>query len=134
MHELSLAERISSVAIEAAIANGARRILSIRLRIGMLSCVEPESLRFAMTVLGRGTLAEGARLDFVRIPCRLRCNNCGVDTEREPLDPCPLCETQGGQILAGEEFFVEAIDVDDDDDAAQGPPALADAERTERKP
>lgn len=133
MHELSLAERISAIAVEAALANGGHRILSIRLRIGALSCVDPETLRFAMGVLGRETLAEGARLEFVRIPCRLRCNTCGLDTEREPLDPCPACSMPGGEILAGQEFAVEAIDIDDDD-ALLAPRALAEAERAEREP
>jgi hydrogenase nickel incorporation protein HypA/HybF len=143
MHELSLAERISTIAVDAAKSNGGHRIVSIRLRIGALSCVDPETLRFGMGVVSRGTLAEAARLDFVRIPCRLRCNTCGLESEREPLEPCPGCQSPGGTVLAGDEFSVEAIDIDDaddddvdheDEDAGLRPPEPTQAARIEREP
>ena len=45
MHEVSLAERMLRIALEAAQANGGGRVISARLLLGALSGAEPESLR-----------------------------------------------------------------------------------------
>ena len=43
---------------------------SVRLRIGKLSGVEPQSLQFALEVCSRGTRAEGMSVEIERVPAR----------------------------------------------------------------
>lgn len=42
--------------------DGAKRIVSIRLKVGELSCVNLDSLRFAFSCISKGTIADGATL------------------------------------------------------------------------
>ncbi len=59
MHEVSIMTEALRMAVDAAHADGAARILKLRLRIGSLSGVVPESMQFAFDVVcqrhdGRG--------------------------------------------------------------------------------
>ena len=51
-------------------------IARINLRIGKLSAVVPESLRFCFEVATRGTAAEGADLSIEEVPVVARCTDC----------------------------------------------------------
>lgn len=68
MHELSLAQSVVEIVEEAARREGAARVASVRLELGELSHVEPESLAFAFEVAAREGSARGARLEFLRVP------------------------------------------------------------------
>ncbi len=68
MHELSLAQSVVDIVEDAARREGAARVASIRLEIGELSHVEPESLAFAFEVAAREGSARGARLEICRTP------------------------------------------------------------------
>jgi hydrogenase nickel incorporation protein HypA/HybF len=63
MHELSLTHEIVDIVCKAA---GGRRVHTVTLEIGRLSCVMPESIEFCFEVIAQGTLAAGARLDIRR--------------------------------------------------------------------
>lgn len=68
MHELSLAQSVVEIVEDAARREGAARVASVRLELGELSHVEPESLAFAFEVAAREGSARGARLCIDRIP------------------------------------------------------------------
>ncbi len=63
MHELSLTREIVRIVCDAA---QHRRIYTVTLEIGTLSCVSPEAIAFCFEAVAQGTLAEGARLDIRR--------------------------------------------------------------------
>ena len=113
MHEVSLAERMLRIALEAAEGHGEGRVKSARLLLGALSCCEPETLRFAFEIASRDTRAEGCVLEIVPIPARLKCRACGLEHEGEFLDPCPVCHDVGSEVLQGRELRLESIEVDD---------------------
>lgn len=113
MHELSVTQGILAVVLEHAQEAKARRVTRVDLRIGDMSGIVDDSVQFYFDFLSRDTLAEGARLHFVRVPVRFRCHNC--NTEFEPKDRdwvCPNCGSIGGQIIAGQEMAVESIEVE----------------------
>jgi hydrogenase nickel incorporation protein HypA/HybF len=120
MHEVSIAERIVRIALDAAASHGGGRIRNVRLRLGRLSSVEPETLRFAFEIVCRETPAEGSTLEIVPVPARLRCVACRGEHEGELLDQCPACGNVGFEVLAGRELQVEAIDVDEAGSPASG--------------
>jgi len=62
VHELSIMDGALALACSEAEKAGARRVVSLRLRIGMLSGVMPEALRFAFDALAAGSIAEGAEI------------------------------------------------------------------------
>lgn len=115
MHETSVAEKIVTTAIEIAQSNHATQILSLHLRLGELAGIEEKTLRFALEVACNGTMAQGCRVDIERVPGRFRCWTCSQERGGDLYDLCPACGNLGGDILAGREFRIVAIDVDSKD-------------------
>jgi hydrogenase nickel incorporation protein HypA/HybF len=113
MHELPFAESIVEIAQRHAKGNGAHRITDIHLVIGRLSSVVDESIQFYWDIISQGTLCEGARLHFERIPAVMECLDCGERFEvAEELTPCPRCSGMRVQMLQGDEFYVASIDIE----------------------
>ena len=49
------------------------------------------------------------------VPARLRCKDCGTEFElTEELTPCPACQSITLEIIQGEEFQVDAIEILDE--------------------
>jgi hydrogenase nickel incorporation protein HypA/HybF len=109
VHELSIAQRVLSIASNAA---GGGRIVAIRMRVGALTCIDPDTLVHAFEIVANDTPAAGCRVDIERVAPRLRCK-CGAEADRDWLDACPSCGAQGGDVLEGRELLVESIDVDE---------------------
>ncbi len=114
MHELPVTQAVLEIALRRAQAAGAERITDIHLVMGELSTNVDESVQFYWDILAKGTPAEGAKLHFRRIPAELQCLSClaKYHPTGEEL-ACPECGSAGARILAGEEFSLEAIDVDE---------------------
>ena len=115
MHELAVTEEILRIATEYAREAKATRITAIHLVIGQMAGFVDDCIQFYFDLLTKGTLAEGARLHFHRIPTRLRCWGCGQEFVPEDMDwRCPQCQMAGGEVVAGKEFFVESIEIERD--------------------
>lgn len=92
--------------------SGATRIHAIRVRVGALSSVVPESLEFAFEALADETPAAGGRLILDRTPGRFHCPACGVtfETERFCFE-CPTCHASVLEWLAGRELELVNLEV-----------------------
>lgn len=113
MHELALTESIVDIVVEEARRHGFVRVRVIRLRIGAMSHVEPEALRFCFDAVARGTAAEGATLDIVRLNGEGWCPDCektvAIDMR---FGPCPDCGGRRVQLTSGDELRVHELEVD----------------------
>jgi hydrogenase nickel incorporation protein HypA/HybF len=116
MHETSLAENIVKTALEVARENGAKRVIRLHLRLGELAGVEVETLAFAFQVACNETAAQGCLLHIERVPGRFKCWTCANERSGDLYDLCPGCGNPGGDILAGREFRIISVDVDNDAD------------------
>ncbi|MDX6541327.1 MAG: hydrogenase nickel incorporation protein HypA/HybF [Gaiellales bacterium] len=115
MHELSIASAI--VATAARHAEGCR-VTVVRVRVGRMRQVVPDSLHFCFGMVARESVCEGARLELEVIPAVLRCSACAHEWEIEsPPFRCPQCA--GGNVAAirGEELEVESIEIEEKEDA-----------------
>jgi hydrogenase nickel incorporation protein HypA/HybF len=112
MHELAVTEEIIKIAIDSC---KGKRISKINIVIGELSSFVDDSVQFYFDILSRSTLAEGATLDFRRVPAKLRCYNCNKEFHPDSTMVCPFCNSLGGRIIEGEEFYIESIEVKDED-------------------
>ena len=113
MHELTLAQNIVSIVVEKARDAGSSRVRSVRLRVGHLAGVVPESMRFCFDICARGTLAEGATLEIERVPVVIRCRDCGVDSAAEDYQfLCPTCGSSNVEMVSGRELQVDEMEVE----------------------
>jgi hydrogenase nickel incorporation protein HypA/HybF len=113
MHELTLAESVIGIVESAAKKAQARRVVSVRLVIGVLAHIEPETLQYCCELVSRSTLAEGARFAIERTPARAWCNVCLSDQEVSTLgEPCARCGDYQLTITAGDEMQVVDISVE----------------------
>ena len=112
MHELSVTESILDIALRHAKKANAQKITALYLVIGQMASIVDDSVEFYWDIIAKDTLAEGARLQFRRVPTEFLCLDCG--TRFNPpsgMFECPNCRGSHLKIVAGEEFYVEAIDV-----------------------
>jgi hydrogenase nickel incorporation protein HypA/HybF len=114
MHELSVTQSILKIALEHAEKANSKRITDLHIVMGDLSSMVDDSVQFYWDIIAKDTLAEGATLHFRRVPVELQCRSCS-----EMFHPageqfsCPRCGSLSVKVVAGEEFFVESIDVED---------------------
>lgn len=112
MHELAVTEEIIKTVLE---ASGGRKVKTIEIVIGDLSSFIDESIRFYFELLTKATLLEGVNLSFKRVPVKLRCYNCQKEFNPDETFLCPYCNSLGGDIIEGKEFYIDSIEVEDED-------------------
>jgi len=113
MHELSIMEETLNLAIVSAEAQSAQRIHQINLRIGLLSGVVPEALRFAFDVVIQGTIAAEATLGIEEVPILCYCAFCDQPFAPEDhyLYECPSCHQFSHTLLQGRELQLTSVEV-----------------------
>lgn len=127
MHELTVTESILEIALRHSREAGATAITDLFLVIGDLSTIVDESVQFYWDILSEGTPAAGSKLHFRRIPGRLCCRTCGYTYSPRDSLPCPACDGIEVDIIAGEEFYLDAIEV------ATGTPETSNAGELEKQ-
>jgi hydrogenase nickel incorporation protein HypA/HybF len=137
MHELSLATSIAEAVMEHVTAAGGGKVISVTLRIGRLSAVHEDSLRFSFELVGEGTSLAGAELRVIDVPVRIWCPTCGTDVELPGIQSfaCPACGTRSGDIRAGHELDLESIELmvvsaDRETEPESGPRSVAAEQRS----
>ncbi|HUI88842.1 MAG TPA: hydrogenase maturation nickel metallochaperone HypA [Anaerolineales bacterium] len=113
MHELYATQSILQKALRNADEAKAKRVTNLYLVVGEISTYSDESVQFYWDEISRGTRAEGAVLHFRHEPVEAQCMSCF--TKYHPKEDeiiCPNCGGVGIKIIAGEEFYMEALDVE----------------------
>lgn len=90
--------------------NNLERVARVVLEIGQFSGVEPELLRFAFTVIKKGTVLEQAEIEMQVPPLLLYCRECDTEYLGE-IDElrCPACLKERFKVLRGREMLVRSI-------------------------
>jgi hydrogenase nickel incorporation protein HypA/HybF len=113
MHEMSLTEGVLRVLEEQAVAQDFTRVKTIWLEIGELSPVDPEALLFCFEAIRDGTLAEGAKMEILRVPGQALCMGCGKQVHlAQRYDACPDCGGESLQVTGGDELRIKELEVD----------------------
>ncbi|ATX81732.1 Hydrogenase-3 nickel incorporation protein HypA [Mariprofundus ferrinatatus] len=112
MHEVSLCQGIVELLQEKAEVESFSCIQSIRLEIGLLSCVEAEAMRFAFDAVAAGTVAQGAKLEIDEVPGLGWCSRCASEVRIDHrYDACPNCESYPLEIRQGDEMRIKYVEV-----------------------
>ncbi len=113
MHELSVTQSILEIALRHAESAEAVRITDLYLVVGQLSSIVDDSVQFYWDMISQGTLAEGSQLHFRRVATELLCQDCGQRYQPTGDDlACPACRGIHVKVVAGEEFYLESIEVE----------------------
>ena len=119
MHELSIVTSIVETVTEtlAALPDSSRgaRVLEVRLRVGALASVIPESLEFCWGIVSEDTPLEGSRLVVNLLPVVVHCAPCGQDAELEGVQSfrCPRCGEPRSDMRQGRELEIDSIEIED---------------------
>ena len=111
MHEMSIAMAVVDQVAEAARAAGATTVTSVRLLVGELAGVVPDSLAFCFELACAGTVLAGAELVPVPVPGRARCAPCAREwaVGMPPDLCCPVCGTAADELLSGRELQIAGV-------------------------
>lgn len=113
MHEFSVTQSILDIALRHAEQAGAAKITDLFIVIGDLSSIVDDSVQFYWEIVGKGTIAEGSELHFKRIPAKMLCLDCDIEYQPDRGElVCPNCQGFNVKVIAGEEFTMEAIEIE----------------------
>ena len=110
MHEVSIAESLADLIRRHLPPH--QHLIGITVRIGPIHGVVPESLAMAWNVVSEKEGWSGSQLHVITPPWRLRCGACGRCWEPVTVDEHCTCGSPHADIMAGDEFVLESIDVE----------------------
>ena len=117
MHEMGIVMEVIRI-VEASIPSGksGADVERINLKVGKLSAVVSDSLRFCFEVATSKTPLEGARLVIEEIPVTAVCTDCRHQwTIENPVFICPTCNGRNIEMLSGRELDIESIEIREGD-------------------
>ena len=95
MHELEIAQSLLRTIGDWRDQNGAPRVLSVRIEMGVLSGVDPEAMQFAWEAaceFACGGQMKDCKLLIEHLPIKYECSGCSREFETEKLvSACVLC-------------------------------------------
>lgn len=113
MHELSIAQSILDVVSQHLPAGNSTIVKSIKVRVGILSSVLPDSLNFCFGAITKDTSFEKTQLIIRIVPVTIECKDCKEIYERnEYIFLCPSCNKSNITVLGGNDLNVEEIEIE----------------------
>lgn len=108
VHELAITRNIVDTVLR---HTGDRQVSLVRLEVGRLCGVAPESIELCFEVATEGTPLRGASLEIDRTPGRARCRACGDDFEVADLLASCRCGSADVEIIGGRDLLVASVEV-----------------------
>ena len=107
VHELTVARSVVDTVATA--ADGAR-VTQVRLRIGALSGVLPDAVRFCFPLAARDTVLADAELVIEEVPGVAECSCGRTFAVTTPVLRC-VCGNVGATLKSGRELVIESFEV-----------------------
>src|ERR1700752_2208325 len=103
MHEMAITQSV----VDAVCSHAAgRRVHSVRLEVGVLCAVVPDSMQFCFELATEGTVADGPPLDLKVPPGPARCRSCKETFELHDLILLCPCGSADLEVLAGRDLRI----------------------------
>jgi hydrogenase nickel incorporation protein HypA/HybF len=107
MHEMSIAQSLVSILQEEMSRHGVTALRSVRLNIGEMSAIVPESLSFCFEIIVQGTPLEGAKLLMDRVTLKGYCPQCEETFDiKDFVFVCPACGGTTIETIQGQELSI----------------------------
>lgn len=112
MHELSLCQAIIIEVNRHLQERPEANVVSIHLSIGALVAVDLDALQFCFPIAAKDTPMSTAELVITTLAAKAHCQQCkSTFVLPSRLSPCPQCQKYHYQLLSGEEFLLEKVQV-----------------------
>lgn len=115
MHEVSIAlgmiEELTRIARE----NNAKKIINIKLKIGKMSGIVTDSLKFAFDAIKlEHPLLSSSEILIDEVPLVYECNDCKItfNTDNFYFPSCPDCDSDNLKLISGEEQYIENVEIE----------------------
>jgi hydrogenase nickel incorporation protein HypA/HybF len=109
VHELSICTAIAKIAYN--IADG-RTVERVRVDVGYLRQVVPDTLSHSWELVVFGTPLDGVPLEVREVPAIIECRHCGTRTTLEdPIFRCSSCGSTDTEVISGSELLVTSLDL-----------------------
>jgi hydrogenase nickel incorporation protein HypA/HybF len=109
VHELSICTAIAKIAHQAA---AGRPVERVRVDIGHLRQVVPDTLSHSWEMVVFGTPFEGVPLEVRTVAAIIECGQCGVRTQLDdPIFRCAACGSTDTTVVSGHELLVTSLDL-----------------------
>jgi hydrogenase nickel incorporation protein HypA/HybF len=115
MHEVSIAAGMIGELIRIANENNAKKVLTVNLKIGQMSGIVTDSLKFAFDACKlEYPILSSTAINIEEVPLVYECNNCRnkFQTDSVLFPCCPDCKSYGLKVLSGEEMNIENLEVE----------------------
>ncbi len=117
MHELGIAQNIVEIAQQAVPKDQTSAVRSIRIRIGPLSGIVPDSLDFCFEAIVRDTPFQQAKLTIEQLPVTLSCRKCAYRFQTKDLEfLCRSCGSHDLELVSGKELEIVDIELAEEGD------------------
>ncbi len=117
MHELSIAYEINGIIDQYVKAEQKRFIKSIRIRIGKLQNIIPDSLNFCFEAINSSGNSDGPKLEIEQVPITVKCNKCSSVNEIEGFTfSCIDCGSTDIRVITGNELLLTEIELFEDEE------------------
>lgn len=108
MHEMAITQSVVDAVCEHA---AGRRVHSVRVEVGALCAVVPDSMQFCFGLATEGTVADGARLHLDVRPGAAHCHSCGAEFALADLILLCPCGSADVEVLAGRDLKILSMEV-----------------------
>ena len=120
MHELSICQSLISQVENIASERNAQHVSLIVIGMGPLSGVEAQLLKNAYPIASAGTIAANAELVIEHLPLKVKCNECGSESDATPNKLiCKQCGNWQTSLVSGDELLLMSVELEKDNEESQ---------------
>ena len=114
MHEGHFTEQIVFNVIEELKKHSGRKPNKVRVTVGEVYHLVPESVLMHYEVATKGTVLEGVALELIEEPMQVECLSCQKQgpVEDHHLLLCSYCHSQNVKPVAGNKIAIEAVELE----------------------
>ena len=113
MHELAICQSLMEQVEDIAVERNAQSVTSIVIAMGPLSGVEAQLLKNAYPIASAGTIAEDAELIIEHLPIKVKCTQCGSESDALPNKLiCKQCGDWRTTLVSGDEMMLMSVELE----------------------
>ena len=110
MHELAICQALIAQVVDVAREQKATSVSDVYVRVGPLSGVESPLMQNAFPIAAAGTVADNATLHLESTSIRVRCGECGEESDaRMNRLVCAACGDWRTTLISGDELILQRV-------------------------